>query len=1121
VSSRRGGASEAALRFVGGGARRRRLRWWSWPLAVLLVAAACSEPEPPSVAQVVVTGPASMLAGTTASFAAEARDAAGRGIAGRAVAWTSADPAVASIDGAGLVTALAAGGPVRLTATIDGVAGAATTVVHELRISPRQATLEVNEAIALSVAVTDAAGQPAGSPPAPPVWSVSGAAVSISTGGVARGVGPGTARVTASVGTASVSADITVEAVTVVDGPQSPATGTVVVPANVPAATVSVSAGLADRALLGPGGAFQVRTSGTTATLLVAASSDVPFAVRVAPPGGGQGLTIDNMSTAIGLVFLAPFFAGAPPGVMADLLGIIGSVPAVAQLAASIGTAVAATGRLPGPADAAFLAAYRAAVAAAVQEVQRRFPAPGSGSPPAQPMTGSGLRLTWATPTSATVSMDLQNVFGRDVDYYVEPADAAGRPIRDLGALSWGDALLNARPLGTADYVPNVTSLAFWSRVFTGTYGAPPPTRVDVAFTPQSPRVLVYGYGLGFSQFGADFTALAGGERARWVLPALHTATFGMLMPVFELVTGMSLTAAINQNLTGRRLAVLRTTVAVVVGAPPCLRAPSGAVDLLVCIGDILVQQTIDDPAFRRELLRELAEAGGKTLAGASLGAAVKRLNAVLGLVSAATAAAQITQTGYAVLNSRLRQPFDLGYNHLIGAVRITAVQGGGQTGGSGQVLPTPLVVRVTTAGGVPVANAWVGWDASGGGGPSQAMTVTNAAGHAQTGWRLGAAGAQMMTAVLLGTSTQATFTASLQAGGGRISGRVVNGLTNAGIGNASIEFVVGGSRTATTSQSDGTYLSPLLPAGGYDVAVAAAGFVSTTQTGVTVTTGATVAAGTIPLAPSGPGLGGIDGRVVNGQSGSGLAGATVELRLGVNNLAGTPLRSVQSGTGGAFAFAGLNPGTYTLRAATAGFGAGHRAAITVGSATIGNQDVVLVPVSNGTRVVLQWGATPADLDAHLTGPLLAGGRFHVYFSARGSLTVEPFAQLDVDDTNGFGPETITISQVKPGVYRYSVHDYSNRTSTTSTALSASGARVDLYVNGVLTQQFFVPPGPGNLWTVFEMNGGVVTAVNTMSFHSQAGSVPAPPGDVGQAAADHGVIGAAGLRPKAASTTPR
>jgi hypothetical protein len=126
---------------------------------------------------------------------------------------------------------------------------------------------------------------------------------------------------------------------------------------------------------------------------------------------------------------------------------------------------------------------------------------------------------------------------------------------------------------------------------------------------------------------------------------------------------------------------------------------------------------------------------------------------------------------------------------------------------------------------------------------------------------------------------------------------------------------------------------------------------------------------------------------------------------------------------------------------------------------------------SGTARIRLTWGADPEDLDSHLTGPDAAdpSTRFHVYYSNKGSLTAAPYAELDVDDTESFGPEVVTISRFTAGTYRYSIHHYSG-----SGTIYTSPARVELTLNGSTT--IYTPPDPGatvlgvdSVWQVFEL----------------------------------------------------
>lgn len=100
----------------------------------------------------------------------------------------------------------------------------------------------------------------------------------------------------------------------------------------------------------------------------------------------------------------------------------------------------------------------------------------------------------------------------------------------------------------------------------------------------------------------------------------------------------------------------------------------------------------------------------------------------------------------------------------------IALVSGNSQTGTAGQVLPQPLVVRVTSNAGGGVGGVSVSWAVTAGGGNvSSGSTPTDAQGQAQVTWTAGpAAGSNnnVATASLGGvTGSPVTFTASASAG--------------------------------------------------------------------------------------------------------------------------------------------------------------------------------------------------------------------------------------------------------------------------------------------------------------------------------------------------------------------
>ena len=123
--------------------------------------------------------------------------------------------------------------------------------------------------------------------------------------------------------------------------------------------------------------------------------------------------------------------------------------------------------------------------------------------------------------------------------------------------------------------------------------------------------------------------------------------------------------------------------------------------------------------------------------------------------------------------------------------------------------------------------------------------------------------------------------------------------------------------------------------------------------------------------------------------------------------------------------------------------------------------------------VRLTWGASPRDLDTHVVGP----NNFHIWYSNKGSLTSAPFANLDVDDTSGFGPEVFTALNLDRGTYHYAVYNFSGSHTPN---ITDSPTRVEVTLNGSTT--IFTPAAGESAtdrwWYVFDI---VVEEVVTTS----------------------------------------
>jgi len=325
----------------------------------------------------------------------------------------------------------------------------------------------------------------------------------------------------------------------------------------------------------------------------------------------------------------------------------------------------------------------------------------------------------------------------------------------------------------------------------------------------------------------------------------------------------------------------------------------------------------------------------------------------------------------------------------------------------------------------------------------------------------------------------------------GTLSGSVKDAVTGSALVGVSVTSASQGNTIASaTTGTDGLY-SLQVPAGsGYTVTFTKTGYMSANYNDITVdadTTKYLEAVLQIDTAHSGTGT--VAGKVINAFDGSAISGATIKLRQGINATTGIVVATTTSQSNGTYTLSGLNAGNYTGEASKTGYNTAYFTVTCIGGITTGNQNAsirIILPAGQ-TWIELKWGATPSDLDSHLTGPLSDGTRFHLYYplaTITGSGSTWPsYVKLDLDDTSSYGPETTTIYQQISGVYRFSVHDYSNSGYSPSYALSNSNAIVRVYRGASLIATYNVPANRGGtLWTVFEMNGNTITPINTMSY---------------------------------------
>ncbi|AYV19805.1 tandem-95 repeat protein [Vibrio mediterranei] len=214
-----------------------------------------------------------------------------------------------------------------------------------------------------------------------------------------------------------------------------------------------------------------------------------------------------------------------------------------------------------------------------------------------------------------------------------------------------------------------------------------------------------------------------------------------------------------------------------------------------------------------------------------------------------------------------------------------------------------------------------------------------------------------------------------------------------------------------------------------------------------------------------------VSGTVLNAENGQPVVGAEVTLSDDVGNstTAVTNAQGQYTVTGNVF-----EQGSVTIEQE----GAITNTFLVPAGETTDSGVISLSEVLEATdmRIVVTWGATPRDMDNHLwlydtdTGAELD----HIYYRDMNHQLGDGMVQQDVDDTNGHGPETITIPNYQDANMHYSVHNYSNRSWDVD---GVENVQVQVFVGDTLVQTF-APELPENIsgdhWHVFDIVDGIV-----------------------------------------------
>ena len=354
-------------------------------------------------------------------------------------------------------------------------------------------------------------------------------------------------------------------------------------------------------------------------------------------------------------------------------------------------------------------------------------------------------------------------------------------------------------------------------------------------------------------------------------------------------------------------------------------------------------------------------------------------------------------------------------------------------------------------------------------------------------------------------------FTTS-PSGSGTIKGfvKMDNGSAFNGV---VVSFSISGS-TVTTAETDsnGYFDNSSLRLGEYSLIYTKSDYLTASQSATLATDNQTLIAATQTMLSSSCSGGNIAGKIKNAVTGNALSDVSISVRSGKNVRTGSTISGKTDTTdnNGAYTLSSMDAGSYTIQGSKDNWISTYFNVRSCSGRSSKNANMSEELAEGSMRIVLSWEGEE-DFDSHLEIPCTSGtcsgsgssDKSHLWYNIDNSSPVTytgvstndyhdwgngDYVTLDQDNGDGSatscgsgcGPETITISKLKSGTYRYHVHAF-DKAGDNTTHIADNGTVVQVFYNIDQVFNFDVPNSAGDLWTVFDYNiSSGFSTLNTM-----------------------------------------